>query len=363
MNFLFATTAQGLEELLKSELETLGATSCKIALGGVHFQADSRLLYRAMLWSRLASRIVLPLNYFSVNSDGDLNRGVQTVNWPSMFTVDKSFAVRFRGTNAAIPNSQYGALKVKDNIVDSFTRHGACRPDIDRQQPDIRIQAYLHRDRVMLSLDLSGSSLHQRGYRDAQGQAPLKENLAAAIVVRSGWQPGTPLLDPMCGSGTLLIKAALIAADCAPGLTRPFWGFSAWSGHDEALWQETVHEARERARAGLAQTLSRFYGSDIDSRVLEKARQNAGRAGVPALITFQNSEVAQLVNPLPAGPRGTVVSNPPYGERLESKPALIALHNQLGQVMKCRFGGLRLSLFSATPGAARRVDAARRTQF
>lgn len=349
MNSLFATTAQGLEELLKSELETLGAASCKIALGGVHFQADNRLLYRALLWSRLASRIVLPLNTFSVGSDGDLYRGVQAVDWPSLFTVDKRFAVHFSGTNAAIRNSQYGALKVKDAIVDSFTRHGARRPDVDRQQPDIRIQAYLHCDRVMLSLDLSGSSLHQRGYRDGAGQAPLKENLAAAIVLRSGWQPGTPLLDPMCGSGTLLIEAAMIAADCAPGLTRPYWGFSAWSGHDEALWQASLDEARARARTGLAQTSSRFYGFDIDGRVLEKARHNAHRAGVSALITFQAGEVAQLVNPLPAGPRGTVVSNPPYGERLESEPALIALHNQLGRVMKNQFGGWRLSLFSASP--------------
>lgn len=349
MNSLFASTARGLEELLKSELEALGAHACKIVQGGVHFQGDDRLLYQSLLWSRLASRILLPLNEFKVHSDLDLYLGVMSIDWPATFGVDKTFAVHFTGTNEEIRNSQYGALKVKDAIVDSFTRKMDQRPTVAKQQPDIRINVFLQRDTASVALDLSGEGLHQRGYRDLAGQAPLKENLAAAIVLRSGWQSGTPLLDPMCGSGTLLIEGAMIASDRAPGLHRQHWGFTAWNGFNADLWRELLAEAQVRARRGLQETTSRFFGSDIDRRVIEMAKSNARRAGVAELIGFTHAEVSKLVNPLPEGPVGTVISNPPYGERLESEPALVALHNLLGRIMKTQFGGWQLSLFSASP--------------
>ncbi|CRG48928.1 bifunctional 23S rRNA (guanine(2069)-N(7))-methyltransferase RlmK/23S rRNA (guanine(2445)-N(2))-methyltransferase RlmL [Yersinia wautersii] len=349
MNSLFASTARGLEELLKSELEALGAHDCKIVQGGVHFQGDDRLMYQSLLWSRLASRILLPLNEFKVYSDLDLYLGVQAIDWPSIFGVDKTFAVHFSGVNDEIRNSQYGALKVKDAIVDSFTRKMDQRPTVAKQQPDIRVNVFLQRDMASVALDLSGEGLHQRGYRDLTGQAPLKENLAAAIIQRSGWQPGTPMVDPMCGSGTLLIEAAMMASDRAPGLHRAHWGFTAWNAFNEALWRELTTEAQVRARRGLLETSSRFFGSDIDRRVIEMARANARRAGVAELITFNANDISKLVNPLPEGPVGTVISNPPYGERLESEPALIALHNLFGRMMKTAFGGWRLSLFSASP--------------
>lgn len=349
MNTLFASTARGLEELLKSELERLGAHSCKVVQGGVHFQGDDRLLYQSLLWSRLASRILLPLNEFRVHSDLDLYLGVQAIDWPSIFGLDKTFAVHFSGLNEEIRNSQYGALKVKDAIVDSFTRKLNDRPMVEKQQPDIRVNVFLQRDMASVALDLSGEGLHQRGYRDLTGLAPLKENLAAAIVQRSGWQPGAPMLDPMCGSGTLLIEAAMIASDRAPGLHRQHWGFTAWNGHNAELWREVITEAQVRAKRGLQETPSRFFGSDIDRRVIEMAKGNARRAGVAELITFNVNDVSKLTNPLPEGPVGTVVSNPPYGERLESEPALIALHNMLGRIMKSHFGGWQLSLFSASP--------------
>ncbi|MEI7341161.1 bifunctional 23S rRNA (guanine(2069)-N(7))-methyltransferase RlmK/23S rRNA (guanine(2445)-N(2))-methyltransferase RlmL [Pectobacterium brasiliense] len=349
MNALFASTARGLEELLKSELESLGAQSCAVVQGGVHFEGDNRLLYQSLLWSRLASRILLPLNEFKVHSDLDLYLGVQAIDWSTIFSIDKTFAVHFTGTNEDIRNSQYGALKVKDAIVDSFTRKTGQRPDVAKQQPDIRINVFLQRDMASVSLDLSGEGLHQRGYRDLAGLAPLKENLAAAIVLRSGWKSGTPLVDPMCGSGTLLIEAAMIASDRAPGLHRTHWGFNAWLKHDAELWREVTAEAQQRSRQGLQATTSRFFGSDNDRRVIEIAKANARRAGVAELISFDVRDAAQLKNPLPEGPKGTVVSNPPYGERLESEPALIALHNMLGRKMKSDFGGWQLSLFSASP--------------
>ncbi|WAS99679.1 bifunctional 23S rRNA (guanine(2069)-N(7))-methyltransferase RlmK/23S rRNA (guanine(2445)-N(2))-methyltransferase RlmL [Rouxiella chamberiensis] len=349
MNSLFASTARGLEELLKSELETLGAQGCKVVQGGVHFEGDDRLMYKSLLWSRLASRILLPLNEFKVHSDLDLYLGVMAIDWPSIFGVDKTFAVHFSGLNDEIRNSQYGALKVKDAIVDSFTRKMDERPNVAKQQPDIRVNVFLQRDTASVALDLSGEGLHQRGYRDLAGQAPLKENLAAAIVMRSGWQAGTPMVDPMCGSGTLLIEAAMIAGDRAPGLHRQHWGFTAWEKFDEALWRELTTEAQVRTRRAVQETSSRFFGSDIDRRVIEMAKSNARRAGVAELISFEAAEVGKLKNPLPEGPVGTILSNPPYGERLESEPALIALHNLLGRIAKTQFGGWQLSLFSASP--------------
>ncbi|WP_333011930.1 bifunctional 23S rRNA (guanine(2069)-N(7))-methyltransferase RlmK/23S rRNA (guanine(2445)-N(2))-methyltransferase RlmL [Kluyvera sichuanensis] len=349
MNSLFASTARGLEELLKTELEGLGAQECQIAQGGVHFQGDTQLLYKSLMWSRLASRIMMPLGECSVWSDLDLYLGVQAIDWTSIFTTDATFAVSFGGLNDSIRNSQYGALKVKDAIVDAFTRKNLPRPNVDRENPDLRINVRLNKETAYISLDLSGEGLHLRGYRDRTGMAPIKENLAAAIVMRSGWVPGTPLLDPMCGSGTLLIEAAMWATDRAPGLHRGHWGFSGWAQHDDAVWKEVKADAQTRARAGLAAYESRFFGSDVDSRVVELARSNARRAGIGELITFEVKDVAQLINPLPKGPYGTVISNPPYGERLESEPALIAMHSLLGRNMKNQFGGWNLSLFSASP--------------
>ena len=349
MNSLFASTARGLEELLKTELEGLGAMDCQLVQGGVHFQGDTRLLYQSLMWSRLASRIMLPLGECRVYSDLDLYLGVQAIPWTEMFNPGATFAVHFSGLNDEIRNSQYGALKVKDAIVDSFTRKNLPRPNVDRESPDLRINVWLNKETAHISLDLSGEGLHLRGYRDGTGMAPIKENLAAAIVMRSGWVPGTPLLDPMCGSGTLLIEAAMLATDRAPGLHRGHWGFGGWAQHDDGIWKEVKAEAQTRARQGLAAYESRFYGSDVDARVIERARRNARRAGIGELIDFDVKDVAQLNNPLPKGPYGTVISNPPYGERLESEPALIALHSLLGRIMKSQFGGWNLSVFSASP--------------
>ncbi|HGF6559853.1 TPA: bifunctional 23S rRNA (guanine(2069)-N(7))-methyltransferase RlmK/23S rRNA (guanine(2445)-N(2))-methyltransferase RlmL [Providencia alcalifaciens] len=349
MNFLFASTARGLEELLKTELEALGASQCKVAQGGVYFQADDRVMYQSLLWSRLASRILLPLNDFDVYSDLDLYLGVQAIDWSEIFDVNDTFVVHFTGTNEEIRNSQYGALKVKDAIVDSFVRKLDQRPNVARQEADIRINVYLNKERASVALDLSGDSLHIRGYRDLAGQAPLKETLAAAIISRSGWQKNTPMVDPMCGSGTLLIEAAMIAADRAPGLYRQHWGFNAWLKHNPELWREVVTEAQVRFRQGLKDTTSRFYGFDIDKRVLDMARANARRAGLQDLITFNHGDAAALENPVKTDIKGTIISNPPYGERLDSEPALIALHSQFGRIVKARFPGWRLSIFSASP--------------
>ncbi|MCO6523973.1 MAG: bifunctional 23S rRNA (guanine(2069)-N(7))-methyltransferase RlmK/23S rRNA (guanine(2445)-N(2))-methyltransferase RlmL, partial [Candidatus Schmidhempelia sp.] len=348
MKNLFASTASGLEELLKNELQQFGAEDCRVTLGGVHFSADDKTMYQTLLWSRLASRILLPLGEFDIYSDLDLYACVSNINWSTIFDIDASFMIHFRGTNDFIRNSQYGALKVKDAVVDSFIRKVQQRPNVAKQDPDIRLVVQLNKNHVMIYLDLSGHSLHQRGYRLSAGQAPLKENLAAAIVIRSGWQPNTPLIDPMCGSGTLLIEAAMQAASIAPGLYRQNWGFKAWKLHNSTLWNEVVFAAKERAKQTKSDLTAQFFGYDNDAKVLEIAKQNAQRAGVGDLIIFKQQDVLALQNPYPES-EGTILSNPPYGERLESEPALIALHSALGTLVKQRFGGWHLSLFSGAP--------------
>ena len=246
-------------------------------------------------------------------------------------------------------HSKFVAYRTKDAIVDYFIEKFKKRPSVRVNNPDLYINIHISHNDCTLSIDSSGESLHKRGYRVDQTEAPLNEVLAAGMILKTGWKGESNFVDPMCGSGTLLIEAAMLATDRAPGLHRGRWGFSGWAQHDEAIWQEVKAEAQTRARKGLAEYSSHFYGSDSDARVIQRARTNARLAGIGELITFEVKDVAQLTNPLPKGPYGTVLSNPPYGERLDSEPALIALHSLLGRIMKNQFGGWNLSLFSASP--------------
>lgn len=349
MKQLFATTARGFEELLKSELTELGAQDAKVAQGGVHYWADDETLYRTLLWSRLSSRILLPIVQAKVFSDLDLYSAVVGVNWLDYFDEKVHFFVDFNGTNQEIRHTQFGAMRVKDGIVDYFERHGRARPNVDKEQPDIRIHAYLNRDDVVLSLDLSGDALHMRGYREDTGKAPLRETLAAAIVLRSGWQKGSPLVDPMCGSGTLLIEAAQMEAQIAPQLYRLHWGFDFWQGHNQSAWEKVKEEALALAEAEKQrENPPHFYGFDLDHRVLQKAKQNAKNAGVAHLMQWQQCDVAAIKNPSP-NIAGTVICNPPYGERLGTTPALIALYSVFGQRLKQQFAGWNASIFSGEP--------------
>ena len=349
MKQLFATTARGFEELLKSELTELGAQDAKVAQGGVHYWADDETLYRTLLWSRLSSHILLPIVQAKVFSDLDLYSAVVGVNWLDYFDEKVHFFVDFNGTNQEIRHTQFGAMRVKDGIVDYFERHGRARPNVDKEQPDIRIHAYLNRDDVVLSLDLSGDALHMRGYREDTGKAPLRETLAAAIVLRSGWQKGIPLVDPMCGSGTLLIEAAQMEAQIAPQLYRLHWGFDFWQGHNQAVWEKVKEEALALAEAEKQrENPPHFYGFDLDHRVLQKAKQNAKNAGVAHLMQWQQGDVATIKNPSP-NVAGTVICNPPYGERLGTTPALIALYSVFGQRLKQQFAGWNASIFSGEP--------------
>ncbi|HED4420772.1 TPA: bifunctional 23S rRNA (guanine(2069)-N(7))-methyltransferase RlmK/23S rRNA (guanine(2445)-N(2))-methyltransferase RlmL [Pasteurella multocida] len=349
MKQLFATTARGFEELLKVELTDLGAMDCQITQGGVHFHADEETQYRVLLWTRLASRILLPIVTCKVYSDLDLYSAVVGQNWLDYFDEKAHFMVDFNGTNREIRHTQFGAMRVKDGIVDYFERVGKPRPNVDKSQPDIRIHAYLNREELVISLDLSGDALHMRGYREDTGKAPLRETLAAAIVLRSGWQLGTPLVDPMCGSGTLLIEAAQMQANIAPQLHRLHWGFDFWKGHNQQAWDKVKGEAIELAEQAFNQNQkANFYGCDLDHRVLQKAKRNAQNAGVAHLIQWQQGDVAALKNPF-VEEKGTVICNPPYGERLGTTPALIALYSVFGQRLKQQFSDWNVSIFSGEP--------------
>lgn len=349
MKQLFATTARGFEELLKVELTDLGAMDCQITQGGVHFHADEETQYRVLLWTRLASRILLPIVTCKVYSDLDLYSAVVGQNWLDYFDEKAHFMVDFNGTNREIRHTQFGAMRVKDGIVDYFERVGKPRPNVDKSQPDIRIHAYLNREELVISLDLSGDTLHMRGYREDTGKAPLRETLAAAIVLRSGWQLGTPLVDPMCGSGTLLIEAAQMQANIAPQLHRLHWGFDFWKGHNQQAWDKVKGKAIELAEQTFNHNQkANFYGCDLDHRVLQKAKRNAQNAGVAHLIQWQQGDVAALKNPF-VEEKGTVICNPPYGERLGTTPALIALYSVFGQRLKQQFADWNVSIFSGEP--------------
>lgn len=355
----FATAARGFEEMLKTELEQITHAQCKVAQGGVHFTTDLKGVYQALLHSRLASRILLPLINTKIFSDSDLYASVVAYDWQSIFDPRDTFFVDFNGTNREIRNTQFGAMRVKDGIVDYFERKGFARPTVDKIRPDIRLHAYLNREELIISLDLSGEALHMRGYREETGKAPLRETLAAAIVLRSGWQKGTPLVDPMCGSGTLLIEAAQMQANIAPQINRIHWGFDSWKGHQIELWKSVWQEAKEaeilppsafgtspREQGEGSNVL--FFGFDLDHRVLQKAKQNAKNAGVADLIQWQQGDVSALKNPI-AEQVGTVICNPPYGERLGTTPALIALYSVFGQRLKQQFAGWNASIFSGEP--------------
>ncbi len=337
----FATVGRGLEELVGEELKNLGFESVRVQRGGAVFDSSLEGAYRACLWSRLASRILLPLAEFSAEDDDQLYAGTRTVNWTDHLGPEQTLAVSFTGIRPAISHSRFAEQRVKDAIVDQIRDTTGERPSVDTREPDLRIHAHMEKHQVTLALDLSGESLHRRGYREAGNIAPLKENLAAAMLVRADWPQfatsGGGLVDPMCGSGTLVIEAAMMASDSAPGLLRTHSGFLSWRGHDASIWKTLIDEAIERQQTGL-KTLPRLTGLDHDPSVIRIAAANARRAGFGDSLRF---ETADLTQARPNVRRGLVVTNPPYGERLGQAHELLPLYLRLGQTLREHFPGWR----------------------
>ncbi|MGN6739772.1 bifunctional 23S rRNA (guanine(2069)-N(7))-methyltransferase RlmK/23S rRNA (guanine(2445)-N(2))-methyltransferase RlmL [Dyella sp.] len=349
MTAFFSSCPKGLEYLLKDELAALGAQDVRETVAGVHFSGTLETAYRACLWSRLASRVLLPLGEFDAATDEALYAGVQSIDWSTHLASHATLAVDAHTTLSKLTHSQYLAQRVKDAVVDQFRQRDGERPSVDTDEPDVRINVRLRRDRATLSLDLSGSPLHRRGWRELQGEAPLKENLAAAMLLRAGWPQiyaeGGALLDPMCGSGTLLIEGAWMAADVAPGLHREYFGFLGWAQHDIALWKRLHEEATQRAEAGLRALRSCFFGSDSDPRMVQTAKRNAQEAGVAGFFTLDRHDALHVAPP-PGVPRGLVITNPPYGERLGEREQMPPLYRALGETLRARFTGWRAAVLA-----------------
>ncbi|MDR9468335.1 bifunctional 23S rRNA (guanine(2069)-N(7))-methyltransferase RlmK/23S rRNA (guanine(2445)-N(2))-methyltransferase RlmL [Marinospirillum sp.] len=353
---LHATCSRGLEQLLAEELLALGFTQARPRVGRVLGEATLAQAYRALIWSRLANRLHLQLDEAAVNDAQDLNIWLSGLDWSEHLLANGSLLIDASGTTPQLRNTHDTALRVKDAITDWFREREGERPSVDRDRPDVRLHLRLEKGKAQLSLDLGGGSLHQRGYRLQAAKAPLKENLAAGLLYRAGWpelaRQGYALLDPFCGSGTLLAEAAFIARDIAPGLLRPWHGVETWLGHRPSIWQELLDEAQERkeAAAGVALQLE---GSDMDPRALQAAKGNLERAGLLEEITLVQRPIQDL--PPAMAEKGLVITNPPYGERLEDIPSLLPIYTELGQKLLQGYPGWRLALFTQHKELAFRV--------
>ncbi|WP_299659155.1 bifunctional 23S rRNA (guanine(2069)-N(7))-methyltransferase RlmK/23S rRNA (guanine(2445)-N(2))-methyltransferase RlmL [uncultured Psychromonas sp.] len=340
----FIPTAKGLAPLLEVELKELGIENTKQIAGGVSFDGSLEQGYQVCLWSRFASRVLLKLSEFKVIDPMDLYLGCSNIPWESHFDVDKTFSIDFSGSNDEIRNTQFGALKIKDAIVDRFRKKFDERPNVEKRDADIRFNGRLYKDKASIYIDLSGSPLHLRGYRTIAGEAPLRETLAAGIVKRSGWE-GEALLDPMCGSGTLIIEAAMMSLNIAPGSLRETFGFEHWKKHDAETWKTLKTTAQVYAKRAVKDCTTRFYASDLSKDMISIARQNAQRAGVAELIEFSVQDAKKVLPPEELS-TGLVISNPPYGERLGGFSDTISLYTELGHHFKEAFAGWNLSMFA-----------------
>ena len=340
----FIPTAKGLAPLLEVELKELGIENTKQIAGGVSFDGTQEQGYQVCLWSRFASRVLLKLSEFKVVDSMDLYLGCSNIPWEEHFDVDKTFSIDFSGSNDEIRNTQFGALKIKDAIVDRFRKKTDERPNVEKRDADIRFNGRLFKDKASIYIDLSGSPLHLRGYRTIAGEAPLRETLAAGIVKRSGWK-GEALLDPMCGSGTLIIEAAMMALNIAPGSLRDTFGFEQWKKHDNETWKTLKTTAQVYAKRAVKDCDNRFYASDLSKDMISIARQNAKRAGVDELIEFSVQDAKKVMPPEELS-TGMVISNPPYGERLGGFSDTITLYTELGHHFKAAFAGWNLSMFA-----------------
>ena len=330
----FASCGKGLEYLLADELQALGCARATATMAGANVEGTLEDAQRAVLWSQLASRVLWPIAEFDCADEHALYAGACAVDWAQHIGPMHSIAIDAHVSGAAITHARYAAQRVKDAIVDVLRQQTGQRPDVDVEAPDVRISLVLRKGRAILSIDLSGGPMHRRGWRKVQGVAPLKETVAAAVLLRGGWPKayaeGGDLLDPMCGSGTLLIEGALMAADVAPGLRRhdglpP----TRWLGFDQTQWQALCEDATARAQRGLAALRPCIHGSDLDPHAIRAARENAELAGVREAIDFSVRDITDL--PQQTNAKGVVVCNPPYDARLAADPAL---YRALGDALK-----------------------------
>jgi 23S rRNA (guanine2445-N2)-methyltransferase / 23S rRNA (guanine2069-N7)-methyltransferase len=351
----FASCGKGLEYLLADELLALGCARATATMAGVNVDGTLADAQRAVLWSRLASRVLWPLTEFDCPDEHALYAGASTVDWAAHLDPTHTLAIDAHVSGEAITHARYAAQRVKDAVVDSLRRSTGARPDVDVESPDLLLNLVVRKGKAVLSVDLGGGPLHRRGWRRAQGEAPLKETLAAAVLMRGQWpamyRDGGALLDPMCGSGTLLIEGALMAADVAPGLLRLGDGLpTRWRGFDVDQWRALIAEAKQRREAGLAELRPICLGSDIDERILRVARENAQAAGVAQALDLRTAAIETLLLADDVAARGLVVCNPPYDARLAADPTL---YRALGDALRRSVPNWRASLLCGDAELAR----------
>lgn len=344
---IVVSTYAGLEDLLASELRQLGGRDVEIHTRAVSCIGDKGFMYKVNFCSRLALRVMVSLTSFSIKDGDDLYREVAAIDWTEFMKVSQTFAVRCTLNSELFDTNLYPALKVKDAIADSFRKNGGKRPDVDKENPDLEVMVFINRDRCTLLLNSSGESLHRRGYRSEVDKAPMSEVLAAGILMHSGWEPHKPLVDFMCGSGTIPIEAALMAANIPPGAFRKQFAFEKWPDFDEALYKTIREKQIER----INENPVRIYGNEINRFVLEKAEENVKNAGVEDMVQLSLGDFNDFERP---SGNGVVIINPPYGEKLEPED-LDALYKSIGDRFKKNYAGYKAWIFTGSPEGAKAV--------
>lgn len=342
-----AKTFAGLEGVLAEELKALGATDIVEAYRAVEFKGSQEILYKANYQARTAIRILKPIASFEAANETDFYRAVSKINWSKYLDLEKTFAIDATVSNSKMNHSKYVALKTKDAIVDQFNRKIGKRPNVDTDFPDLRINIYLHNNHCTLSFDSSAISLHKRGYRKETGEAPLNEVLAAGMILLSGWDKKSNFIDPMCGSGTLLIEAALIANNIPCGFYREYYGFKKWEDYDEALWEKVKKEAFDFDE----EFEYEIIGNEWSKEVAEKAMRNIRHAKLHHDIVINVGDIANFTPP--AG-EGIVIVNPPYGERLQTRD-IIGLYKKMGDSFKQNYPGYTAWVISSDLEALKRL--------
>ena len=354
----FVTCPKGLQYILEAELKKMGVEHHKATPSGVSAEMDKTLLYRVLLWSRIANRVIIELGSKKIDQADDVYDIAYSIDWSEHFTEADTFSVEFLGTNKVINHTSFGALRVKDAIVDQFRDKSGIRPNVSRDKPDIRISAHLYRDKLTVGIDLSGESLHRRGYRQLTGLAPLKENLAAGLLALSGWgarfDSNASFVDPMCGSGTLLIEAAMIACNKAPALDREVWGFDAWLKHDSRAWSALKNSALDIYEQGKSAYQGRIVGFDSDNKVIQRAWDNIKKAGFEQLIHVEKKPLVDFVL-FEKMTSGLLLTNPPYGARLGEVESLKALYQLLGEQFESHLQGWQAAIFTGNDELGRSV--------
>ena len=352
----FSTCPRGLETLLEDELRAVGASALRTVPGGVAFEGDLAACYRANLHSRLATRILLQLAHEPYRNEQDVYAAAYGVAWQRWFAVERRIRVDVTATRSPLKSLEFITLRIKDAVCDRFRAECGRRPDVDTRSPEVRISAFLDAHRVTLYLDTSGDPLYKRGHRAERGEAPMKENLAAGILALSGWDRAEPLFDPMCGSGTFAIEAAMMALGIAPGARRSF-GFERMANFDAKLWRNL----REAAVAAQGKPrLLPIYAADVSGRELRYAHDNLKAAALDACVELKKADVLEVS---PPARYGVMVVNPPYGVRMGEEETLADFYPRLGDALKSRFAGWRCYIFSGDPELPRRIrlKATRRT--